>query len=338
MENLFDRMEEMMREEPFVGMGISVEGRHQGTQILWSGDTCLCSEGDVSAAAWLPKLKEAQSGTCIRLEEDRFFVQRYSPQQELVIFGGGHISGALVPLGKMLGFQVTVTDDREAFASAERFPEADRVLCGEYTEIFRELEETQAGYYVVVTRGHLGDKECVRRILQRPFRYAGMIGSRKKVAQTKEDLRKEGFADGLLEQLHAPIGLKIGAETPEEIAVSIAAELIQVKNQEKTQVMDEKVLQALTAPGDKVLAMIVEKKGSAPRGAGTCMVVHKDAAPAGTIGGGAIEYEVQRHAEEMLRRNLVTDRKMYELNNIHSAELGMICGGSNEVFFLRVAK
>ena len=68
------------------------------------------------------------------------------------------------------------------------------------------------------------------------------------------------------------------------------------------------------------------------------MVVRKDAAPAGTIGGGAIEYEVQRHAEEMLRRNLETDRKMYELNNIHSAELGMICGGSNEVFFLRVAK
>lgn len=100
--------------------------------------------------------------------------------------------------------------------------------------------------------------------------------------------------------------------------------------------MDEKVLEALLKPEEKILAMIVEKKGSAPRGAGACMVITEKGAAAGTIGGGAIEYEVQKHGLAMLREKRETDLKAYQLNNIHSAGLGMICGGSNEIFFLRL--
>ena len=336
MKGFYDRLKTMLEQEPSVRMAVSVEGEHPGMQVLWSDPEIWTSGDRELAEQWVAQLRDAVSGSCVQLENDRIFMQRYSAQPELVILGGGHISRELVSLGKQIGFRVTVVDDREEFASEERFPDADRVICGAYDQVFEKLPETPVGYYVVVTRGHLGDKECVRRILQRPFRYAGMIGSRRKVAQTKKDLKAEGFADSLLEQLHAPIGLDIGAVTPEEIAVSIAAELIQVKNRETVQVMDEKVLEALLKPEEKILAMIVEKKGSAPRGAGACMVITEKGAAAGTIGGGAIEYEAQKHGLTMLREKRETDLKAYQLNNIHSAGLGMICGGSNEIFFLRL--
>lgn len=368
-QHLFGRLAKLLRREPSVGMAIAVEGPRMGMQVLWGAGEVFVFQGCGADQArseaqqtgrlpaaesrpagkeegqeteqepiglWTGRLKETPSGSCVWLGENRFFVQRYSAQPELIILGGGHISRSLAPLGKMLGFRVTVADDRPEFVSKERFPEADCLLCGTYEEIFRELPQSQAVYFVVVTRGHLGDKECVRRIFQRPFCYAGMIGSRKKVAQTKADLRGEGVSEKLLEELHAPIGLSIRAETPEEIAVSIAAELIQVKNREKTQVLEESVLEALTAPGEKVLAMIVEKHGSAPRGAGACMAVPALGAPVGTIGGGAVEYEAEKHARDMMREKMDADRQVYQLNNIHSAKLGMICGGSNEVMFLRI--
>lgn len=337
MKNIYGRLKEMLKKEPAVKFAAVVEGRHQGMQILWSEKNFCCTGEEALARRWIPHLEGAEAGICVCLDEERIFVQRYISQPELVILGGGHISRALAALGKTLGFRVTVADDREEFAAPEWFPEADQVLCGEYPEIFGRIPETQADFFVVVTRGHLGDKECVRRILHRPFRYAGMIGSRKKVAQTKADLREEGFSETLLEQLHAPIGLNIGAVTPEEIAVSIAAELILVKNQEKAQTMDKSVLEMLLAPGEKILAMIVDKKGSAPRGAGACMAIRGDGTSAGTIGGGAIEYEVQNQAHRMLLEKTQTDRKEYQLNNIHSAELGMICGGSNEILFLKIS-
>lgn len=336
MKKQYQVLKKILAKKGSARMAVSIQGDHMGTQMVWDDETCAVSGEKDICDIWKRELRAVKGGNCVAVGKDRIFVQDYSARPDLVILGGGHISRTLVALGKIIGFRVTVADDRPEFASAERFPEADRILCGEYEEIFDQIPESTAGYYVIVTRGHQGDEICVRRILKRSFSYVGMIGSRKKVAQTRENLEKEGISSELLERLHAPIGLKIGAVTPEEIAVSIAAELIQVKSGTTAGIMDEEVLEALLQPVDKILVMIVEKHGSAPRGTGACMAVGQNGAEAGTIGGGAVEYEACRHAVRMLKEGAEHDLRNYELNNIRSAELGMICGGSNQIFFLRV--
>ena len=139
MKNIYGRLKEMLKKEPAVKFAAVVEGRHQGMQILWSEKNFCCTGEEALARRWIPHLEGAEAGICVCLDEERIFVQRYISQPELVILGGGHISRALAALGKTLGFRVTVADDREEFAAPEWFPEADQVLCGEYSEIFGRI-------------------------------------------------------------------------------------------------------------------------------------------------------------------------------------------------------
>jgi xanthine dehydrogenase accessory factor len=150
------------------------------------------------------------------------------PRRRLLVCGGGHIAVALSHLGRLLDWEVIVLDDREAFANRVRFPHADRVLCGPFWQGLTELVVDMNTFAVVVTRGHRDDLECVRNLLGRRPGYLGMIGSRRRVAGVRKLLVEEGFDQSSLGRLHAPIGLDIGAETPEEIAVAIMAELIMV--------------------------------------------------------------------------------------------------------------
>ena len=135
-------------------------------------------------------------------------------------------------MGQFLDFQVTVMDDREEFANKKLFPKDCEVICDSFENLTHYLEECkgESTYYVVVTRGHKADRQCVEQILKRNYAYLGMIGSKIKVAKTLEILRNEGYTGEQTDSIHAPIGLKIGSQTPEEIAVSIAAEIIQEKN------------------------------------------------------------------------------------------------------------
>jgi len=142
------------------------------------------------------------------------------------IFGAGHISQQLTPLLKKVGFKVVVIDDREMFANRELFPEADEVIVTEFEKAFEHLTLDQSSYIVIVTRGHLYDGLILSHAVKTDARYIGMIGSRKKIATLYKNLAKEGIPEGLLKRAYAPIGLDIGSETPEEIAVSIVAQLI----------------------------------------------------------------------------------------------------------------
>jgi xanthine dehydrogenase accessory factor len=129
-----------------------------------------------------------------------------------------------------LGFFTVVIDDRPEFASQERFPTADRlVVPSSFDDVVPSLEIDEESYVVIVTRGHAHDTNVLRQVLRTPAVYIGMIGSKTKVAGAFQTLREEGFTSADLERVHAPIGLSIGAETPEEIAISIAAQLIQVR-------------------------------------------------------------------------------------------------------------
>ncbi len=154
------------------------------------------------------------------------------PLPRLLIFGGGHIAVPLAHLADLVGFRVTVVDDRQEFADRQRFPRADQVLVAPVPEAFRQLHVDGNSYLVAVTRGHALDEDVVAEALRTPARYIGMIGSTRKVAGVMGRLRDRGFRESDLARVHAPIGLDIGAETVEEIAVSIVAQLIAVRREE----------------------------------------------------------------------------------------------------------
>ena len=153
------------------------------------------------------------------------------PVQELIIVGAGHIARPLCRIGALLGFRVTVVDDRPDFATQERFPEAHRLVKVDFSDPFADIGIHPGSYVLLVTRGHKYDYECLLRIMgmDPAPAYIGMIGSRRRVRATFVQLLDEGVARPRLDDIHAPVGLDIKAETPEEIAVAVAAELVQVR-------------------------------------------------------------------------------------------------------------
>jgi xanthine dehydrogenase accessory factor len=157
------------------------------------------------------------------------FVEPILATPTAFIFGGGHVSLYLAKVASVAGFEVVVIDDRPAFANPERFPDASKTLAGPWEEIFPQIKINDFSYIVLVTRGHKGDLTCLRWALATPARYIGMIGSRRKFIEITKVLEGEGVAPEKIERVHSPVGLDIGAITPEEIAVAIVAEMIAVR-------------------------------------------------------------------------------------------------------------
>jgi xanthine dehydrogenase accessory factor len=151
------------------------------------------------------------------------------PEEKLLILGAGHVGMALAAQAPRLGFTVTLCDDRRELLAGGKVPEGVRAVLGGYEETIRAFPFDAATYAVIVTRGHQLDLECVRAVLDRPYRYAGFIGSRRKVNVILEQLLADGRDAAQVEALHAPIGLDVAAETPEELAVSILGELVAVR-------------------------------------------------------------------------------------------------------------
>jgi xanthine dehydrogenase accessory factor len=153
------------------------------------------------------------------------FVEPILPQPNLYLFGGGHVSTALARVAHLAGFSITVIDDRESFANTQRFPMADAVHAS-YESAFETLKPNSSSYLVIVTRGHKDDMRVLEWAVGTDARYIGMIGSKRKVIAVYKALEKQGIPIGKFARVHAPVGLEIGALSPEEIAVSITAELI----------------------------------------------------------------------------------------------------------------
>jgi xanthine dehydrogenase accessory factor len=169
------------------------------------------------------------------LEEEGIFFDPVFPEEKLFILGGGYVGQAVAALASRLDFRITVADDRKEFSAAGRFPPGVETLCGPYTGIIEEFPFDSATYVVMVTRGHLTDLECVRAVLKKKYRYAGFIGSARKAALLREQLRSDGYDQARIDGLHAPIGLEIKAETPAELAVAILAELVAVRRNAELQ-------------------------------------------------------------------------------------------------------
>lgn len=173
-------------------------------------------------------IRQEGKARLVALDSLQLLIEPVTHKYRLLILGGGHIALPLAKLGKILGYHVTVVDDRVSFANVVRFPMADRVICDGFIKAIQAAGIDGQTLVVIVTRGHRHDKLCLREVLEYQAYYMGMIGSKRRVKALLEEMQEEGISQERLSHLHTPIGLEIGAETPEEIAVSILAQIISV--------------------------------------------------------------------------------------------------------------
>lgn len=273
---------------------------------------------------------------CVTLADGGLrFAEPFIPEPRLIILGGGHIALPLCDFAAKCGFRVIVADDRIAFANRERFPLAADVICDSFANTLKAVAPDRYSFVVVITRGHRHDADCLRDILQREVAYAGMIGSARRVRIVLDGLLEDGYTKDQIEKVHSPIGLKIGAVTPEEIAISILAEVILYKRTLEKQnwpELDREILEALAASQDTPFAIvtIVEAKGSVPRGAGAKMLVYPDGRTLGSIGGGCSESAVMQQAYEVIRIGKTCVQKV-DLTGSAAEDEGMVCGGTMRV-------
>lgn len=161
------------------------------------------------------------------------FVKEFKLASTAYIFGGGHVAYALEPVLRHVDFRTVIIDDRDEYSNPERYPDAERtIVVDSFDNAFDEIETDEDSYIIIVTRGHRGDLQVLREAIKRDFAYLGMIGSKRKNKLLFDTLLEEGVPEEKLAAVHAPIGLSIGSETPEEIAISIVAEIIQVRSQQ----------------------------------------------------------------------------------------------------------
>ncbi len=157
------------------------------------------------------------------------FVEPVIPQPRAFIFGGGHVSKGISKIATLAGFSTSIIDNREAFANKERFPEAETTYAEEYEDVFPKLPVNSSSYIIIVTRGHRDDMRVLRWAVNTPAKYIAMIGSKRKTISVVHELEKEGIAREAFDKVFAPMGLEIGAEMPEEIAISVVAEMIAIR-------------------------------------------------------------------------------------------------------------
>ena len=175
----------------------------------------------------------------LKVEQGEFILEPITGTPILIIFGGGHVSRYISRAASMVGFRVTIVDDREKYANAKRFPEAVQTLAIDFMEAFNQLKIKSSTYIVIVTRGHRFDEDILELALKTSAKYLGMIGSKRKVFTTFEHLVEKGISIEGLRRVHAPTGIEIGAVTAEEIAVSIVAQLIRVRRGETVALYDK---------------------------------------------------------------------------------------------------
>jgi xanthine dehydrogenase accessory factor len=234
-------------------MLVREDGSTQGT--IGGG----CVEADVWAAAKEVMQKEAPRKLVFHLNNEatfdnglicggtvEVFVEPILPQPVVVLFGGGHVSTAVAKAAHAAGFGIKVVDDREAFANAQRFPMAQDIYTS-YEEAFDKLKANASTYLVIVTRGHKEDMRVLAWAVRTRARYVGMIGSKRKVLSVYKALEKEGYRMDEFDRVYAPMGLEIGALSPEEIALSIASELVAVRRNAETSAHKKLKLEARDA-------------------------------------------------------------------------------------------
>lgn len=318
---------------------LAVERKFSGEEGMLSQMECELREGADASETGKEALEQGIP-VCVRAGSDFAVAEPFFPKERLILLGGGHVALPVAEFAARVGFLVTVVDDRLSFANPGRFPMAEQVICDEFGHAIQKLNIQESDYICVLTRGHRHDADCLRMIGKgKEPAYLGMIGSRRRVALVRQELLDEGYDPGRMSRLKSPIGLKIGAVTPEEIAISILAEIIQVKrmDREDTRVknrsdLDFDVLKCLAdeAEEEKAVVTVIASKGSSPRGAGAKMIVYRDGRIRGSIGGGCSEAAVLGEARSIIGTGRYKVIHV-DLTGEAAEEEGMVCGGTMEV-------
>ena len=270
------------------------------------------------------------------IDGQQVFIERLGRTSQMVICGAGHVAIPILKLARTIGMEVTVIDDREDFAEDARKAGAQHVVAKPFAEALAEIDGNPDTFFVIVTRGHKWDEDCLRVILKKPHAYIGMMGSRRRILMVKQKMIEEGNSADLVNSVCAPIGLSINSETPEEIAISVLAEIIQVRNARKQYGYPQDILQAAyDHNGPKVLAEIVGRSGSAPREVGTKVLVVRDGTGINTIGGGLLEDLVLKEAKKMLDTGLGNELFHDSLTADAASKEGEVCGGDLDVLLER---
>ncbi len=309
-------------------------------------DSCK-QPGNLDTAVLENARDALKSGDPLFIEgKDRsaYLIEPYFPESRLIVLGGGHIAKPLAEFGSKTGFSVTVVDDRPVFANKLRFPDAEKVICEDFEKSIDTLNLNNSTFVVIVTRGHRHDAACLKQVLQYDTAYTGMIGSKRRVQSLKEQLINEGYSREMIDKVNAPIGLEIGAITPEEIAISIIAQVISYKrlsarsNEQVPQAklnwpeFDRQVLTELSTEnaGANAIVTVISTKGSTPRKAGAKMLVWPDGRTMGSIGGGCSEGAVIRTAVDVIRDGGYKVQTVDMTGDVAEDE-GMVCGGIMQV-------
>lgn len=274
-------------------------------------------------------------------EDEWIFTEPFISKGRLYILGAGHVGKALAKLCSRLDFEVILIDDRKEFLSGLENYKNIQTIDMDFIKALDCFQPGPEDYVCIMTRGHSHDFDCLEKIISSPLpRYIGQIGSKRKMTQFFESLKASGVPEDILKQIHSPIGLDIGARTPDEIAVSIAAELIQTRASaagKKRSEFESDVLDCLDKLNDPAcVCTIVKSSGSVPRGAGSKMFVDKDTIY-GTIGGGLAEAKVIEAA-----RSMPQDQEYafceFSMDSDMASKEGLICGGNILVFIERITQ
>lgn len=313
---------------------IALDEKNLGQQALFYQNNWVYRDNGFPDNELLQEeIRTIDQARIVDLKTGRFFVEPLESGHRLIICGGGHISLSVIPIAKMLQFSVCVIEDRLFFADAAQKAGADEVICAPFAQGIDEAQRNDRPYYVIATRGHNHDHECLKEIAKYPFQYIGMMGSRRRVEMIKELLETEGISKTFLQDLHAPIGVSINAQTPVEIAVSILAQIIEEKNKMAGSIdFSQEMIDTFEKYAGQpiVLATIIARKGSTPREVGAKMLILPDGGCVDTIGGGCVEAEVRQKALQCIQDKqsmiLAVDMTAEQVE-----EEGMVCGGVVDV-------
>lgn len=312
------------------------EQEEEQNQKLWS---VTCLEGTYAGEKKLLNGNDIpehfQTGVC-KMGESMVFAEEMRRSPVCVICGAGHVGIPMIRIASFAGFEVIVVEDRPSFADQARKAGADRVICGSFEKGMEEIEGGQQTYFVVMTRGHRYDEVCLTTILKKSYAYTGMMASRGRAARMRTLLLEQGFSQEKIEEIHTPIGLSIHAKTPEEIAISVIAQMIEVKNSSGAKAFcDREILEAIIhKEGEEpwVLATIIRRAGSAPRDVGTKMLLTETGSTIGSVGGGCMEAEVIRLARLWLKEKKAPVKIIAaDMSGVQAEDAGMVCGGRIEV-------
>lgn len=303
-------------------------------RILWKSADSQFRESDIPRYLAVCSSDSGKS-RIVECDGVRWLLEPILPEDRLIICGAGHVALACLRMAKLLGMEVTVLEDREEYADKAEAAGADQVICQDFREALCHLEGHSSDWYLVMTRAHKMDQDCLQEIFKKSYAYVGMLGSPRKIQAIQKNLTEEGVNPKHFQRLHSPVGLDIGAKTPAEIGVSVMAELIQLRNREETAepaYSRELLGQEVLHEKEGILCTLIDNGGGSPRNPGTKMMVHSAENRIGTIGGGVLEAAAIREAVAMLADG--RKRQVFQTHTDGEAS-GMVCCGNGVVLLER---